>query len=526
MVPGSVPEGSTLRRRNTEVYAEPRSWEFPRSKLTLGKRLGEGNFGEVYQGTATGIERGVASSVVAVKLLKPTSGEAERAEFWAEAKLMMRMPSHPHVVGLLGVCTLEEPLLLLVEFCSNGNLLDFLRRARPAANTPAKLSPARLMQFAVDIAYGGEFLASQRLVHRDLAARNVLIDGAHHARIADFGLSRETDDGVYSTKTRGQKLPVKWLAPECMLLQQFSSASDVWAFGVVLYEVATFGLPPYPELTAVETAKLIIKEGLRITQPSVCSDEFYSLMSDCWEEHPSSRPTFRALRLQLSELAKNAARHINYTQDGKSADYLEFRLMAASDIYEEPTRQDPGVLPSYSLAAASDSQPAYSIAGGRSGGEATYDMARGSSGGEAVYDMGSAGDAAVYEMAATGRAAATMRRPGHQQSVYALGNMANAEEDDEQPVYDARTMATMRRRPSADQTVYDLATGTGEQPTYDLGSAGESNYAAPAATMRRPRRSGPTAADAVYDFGNMGDAGADAGADAMYDFGNMKEVDT
>ncbi|XP_061436945.1 fibroblast growth factor receptor 3-like [Lethenteron reissneri] len=294
-------------------------WEFPRERLTLGEQLGEGCFGRVLLAEALGMEpsRRHRSVRVAVKMLKAHATEAETHDLHAELETLKKMGRHSHLVNLLGACTRGGPLLVIVEFAAKGNLRDFLRAHRtPGAECSGgdevkgeTLSMLQLVAFACQVARGMEYLTSKKCVHRDLAARNVLVvdggvGGGYSVKIADLGLTRDVGgerDYYYQHKTAAGRLPVKWMAPEALLHRVYTQRSDVWSYGVLLWEIFTLGGSPYPGVPVEKLFKLL-GDGYRMERPALCSDELHATMSECWATVPSDRPTFARLADDLGRI--------------------------------------------------------------------------------------------------------------------------------------------------------------------------------------------------------------------------------
>lgn len=257
-----------------------RSNEINRSELQLKRKIGTGYFGEVYYGTY----RNVA---VAVKTLK--QGTMSPQAFLEEA-IIMRKCRHEKLVPLYGVCSQGEPLLIITEFMCNGSLLDYLRNNRDSKN----LKLPDLMDIAAQIADGMSYLEKMKLVHRDLAARNILVGENNTVKVADFGLARVLED-TYVAK-HGSKFPVKWCALESALYGRFSEKSDVWSFGIVLFEIVTYGQIPYAGMQNKEVIDRI-QTGYRMAKPTNfdCPDAVYNIMLECWQSIPDKRPTFEFL---------------------------------------------------------------------------------------------------------------------------------------------------------------------------------------------------------------------------------------
>uniref|UniRef100_A0A2I2Y302 Fibroblast growth factor receptor n=1 Tax=Gorilla gorilla gorilla TaxID=9595 RepID=A0A2I2Y302_GORGO len=298
-------EGPTLASvSELELPADPK-WELSRARLTLGKPLGEGCFGQVVMAEAIGIDKDRAAKpvTVAVKMLKDDATDEDLSDLVSEMEMMKMIGKHKNVINLLGACTQGGPLYVLVEYAAKGNLREFLRARRPPGldysfNTcrppEERLTFKDLVSFAYQVAQGMEYLASQKCIHRDLAARNVLVTEDNVMKIADFGLARDVHNLDYYKKTTNGRLPVKWMAPEALFDQVYTHQSDVWSFGVLLWEIFTLGGSPYPGIPVEELFKLL-KEGHRMDKPANCTHDLYMIMRDCWQAAPSQRPTFKQL---------------------------------------------------------------------------------------------------------------------------------------------------------------------------------------------------------------------------------------
>ncbi|KAJ8347077.1 hypothetical protein SKAU_G00284780 [Synaphobranchus kaupii] len=287
-----------------ELPQDPR-WELPRDRLVLGKPLGEGCFGQVVMGDALGLDRDKPNRVtkVAVKMLKSDATEKDLSDLISEMEMMKIIGKHKNIINLLGACTRDGPLYVIVEYASKGNLREYLRARRPPGmvycynpTQPSleSMSMKDLVSCAFQVARGMEYLASKKCIHRDLAARNVLVTDDSVMKIADFGLARDIHHIDYYKKTTNGRLPVKWMAPEALFDRIYTHQSDVWSFGVLLWEIFTLGGSPYPGVPVEELFKLL-KEGHRMDRPATCTPQLYMLMKDCWLAVPSQRPTFRQL---------------------------------------------------------------------------------------------------------------------------------------------------------------------------------------------------------------------------------------
>ncbi|XP_022410549.1 fibroblast growth factor receptor 3 isoform X8 [Delphinapterus leucas] len=287
-----------------ELPADPK-WELSRARLTLGKPLGEGCFGQVVMAEAIGINKDRAAKpvTVAVKMLKDDATDKDLSDLVSEMEMMKMIGKHKNIINLLGACTQGGPLYVLVEYAAKGNLREYLRARRPPGTDYSfdtcrlpeeQLTFKDLVSCAYQVARGMEYLASQKCIHRDLAARNVLVTEDNVMKIADFGLARDVHNLDYYKKTTNGRLPVKWMAPEALFDRVYTHQSDVWSFGVLLWEIFTLGGSPYPGIPVEELFKLL-KEGHRMDKPANCTHDLYMIMRECWHAVPSQRPTFKQL---------------------------------------------------------------------------------------------------------------------------------------------------------------------------------------------------------------------------------------
>nr|XP_027792486.1 fibroblast growth factor receptor 3 isoform X8 [Marmota flaviventris] len=305
-------EGPTLANvSELELPADPK-WELSRARLTLGKPLGEGCFGQVVMAEAIGIDKDRAARpvTVAVKMLKDDATDKDLSDLVSEMEMMKMIGRHKNIINLLGACTQGGPLYVLVEYAAKGNLREYLRARRPpgmdysfhTCRLPEEqLTFKDLVSCAYQVARGMEYLASQKCIHRDLAARNVLVTEDNVMKIADFGLARDVHNLDYYKKTTNGRLPVKWMAPEALFDRVYTHQSDVWSFGVLLWEIFTLGGSPYPGIPVEELFKLL-KEGHRMDRPANCTHDLYMIMRECWHAVPSQRPTFKQLVEDLDRI--------------------------------------------------------------------------------------------------------------------------------------------------------------------------------------------------------------------------------
>ncbi|XP_043928728.1 cytoplasmic tyrosine-protein kinase BMX [Protopterus annectens] len=260
-------------------------WELKREDIVLVKELGSGQFGVVQLG------KWKKKYDVAIKMIK--EGCMSEDEFLEEAKVMMKI-KHPRLVQLYGVCTNKYPIYIVTEFMANGCLLDYMKKCGK------ELQPFHLLHMCQDICEAMDFLESKQFIHRDLAARNCLVDSDLTVKVSDFGMARYVLDDQY-TSSAGTKFPVKWSAPEIFHYSKFSSKSDVWAYGILMWEIFTLGKQPYDLLDNTQVVQKVT-QGYRLYRPQHATDEVYQIMYSCWAEVPENRPTFHDLLQKIKPL--------------------------------------------------------------------------------------------------------------------------------------------------------------------------------------------------------------------------------
>ncbi|XP_068685561.1 tyrosine kinase receptor Cad96Ca-like isoform X3 [Montipora foliosa] len=295
------------------------SWEIPRHHVTIEKIIGKGAFGQVAKATADGLRGMPQKTLVAVKTLKAGAPESDKKDLLSELEVMKTLKPHPHVINLIGCVTQSEPILVLIEYVPYGDLLGYLRKSRGLQDTYYKdpdikpqtsLTSQQLMKFAWQIADGMKYLSSRSIIHRDLAARNVLVGERESCKVTDFGMARDVQqENIYERKTKG-RLPVKWTAYEALTYGTYTTKSDVWSFGVLLYEIFTIGGSPYPRMDGRKIANLL-QEGYRMPKPQHVDNELYKIMMSCWLEDPNARPTFLNLKDKLKKMENQHKRLIN-----------------------------------------------------------------------------------------------------------------------------------------------------------------------------------------------------------------------
>uniref|UniRef100_A0A914WX94 receptor protein-tyrosine kinase n=1 Tax=Plectus sambesii TaxID=2011161 RepID=A0A914WX94_9BILA len=277
----------------------------PKSCVNLVRILGKGSFGEVFEGLACNLPRiGPKSLRVAVKTLKTGYSEDDRVKFLKEAILMNNF-NHPNIVKLLGVCFDTEPHYLVLELMEGGDLLTFLRSSRPNDTMPSQLSLKDLVGMMVDVGRGGAYMEQRKHVHRDLAARNCLISTRDPqlrvTKIADFGLARDVYSNDYYRVNGQDFLPLRWMSPESTQDGVFSSKTDVWSFGILLWEIMTLGQLPYPGMHNMQVMSFV-RNGGHPENPTHCPTEIFEIIEQTWITDVEKRPSFAALLVQLEAL--------------------------------------------------------------------------------------------------------------------------------------------------------------------------------------------------------------------------------
>uniref|UniRef100_A0A8C1Z5P2 receptor protein-tyrosine kinase n=1 Tax=Cyprinus carpio TaxID=7962 RepID=A0A8C1Z5P2_CYPCA len=339
--PGEEP----LVQHCDRLQYDPAQWEFPRDRLKLEKPLGRGAFGRVMQASAFGICNSASCTTVAVKMLKDGATPSEHKALMTELKILNHIGHHLNVVNLLGACTKTGgPLMVIVEYCKFGNLSAYLKSKRevfllnrvkrlnsyclssagslPESNDPLLLED--LISYSFQVARGMEFLASRKCIHRDLAARNILLSNNNVVKICDFGLARDVYKDPDYVRKGDARLPLKWMAPESIFDKVFTTQSDVWSYGVLLWEIFSLGASPYPGLNIDEEFCHRLKQGTRMCPPEYSTTEIYSIMMACWENNSEDRPTFSALVELLGDLLQTCVQ-----QDGK--DYIPLNTFISGE---------------------------------------------------------------------------------------------------------------------------------------------------------------------------------------------------
>uniref|UniRef100_A0A8C5TX47 Tyrosine-protein kinase n=1 Tax=Malurus cyaneus samueli TaxID=2593467 RepID=A0A8C5TX47_9PASS len=266
-------------------------WVLNHEDVLLGERIGRGNFGEVFSGRLR-----ADNTPVAVKSCRETLPPELKAKFLQEARILKQY-RHPNIVRLIGVCTQKQPIYIVMELVQGGDFLTFLRSEGP------HLRVKELLKMMENAAAGMEYLESKHCIHRDLAARNCLVTERNTLKISDFGMSREEEDGIYASTGGMKQIPVKWTAPEALNYGRYSSESDVWSFGILLWEAFSLGAVPYTNLSNQQTREAV-EQGMRLDPPEQCPEEVYQLMQRCWEYEPHKRPSFSTIHQDLIAIRK------------------------------------------------------------------------------------------------------------------------------------------------------------------------------------------------------------------------------
>ncbi|XP_063311057.1 BDNF/NT-3 growth factors receptor isoform X2 [Pelobates fuscus] len=278
-----------------------------RHNIVLKRELGEGAFGKVFLAECYNLNPEQDKLLVAVKTLKDASENA-RKDFHREAELLTNL-QHEHIVTFYGVCVEGDPLIMVFEYMKHGDLNKFLRAHGPDAvlmaegNRPAELTQSQMLHIAQQIAAGMVYLASQHFVHRDLATRNCLVGENLLVKIGDFGMSRDVYSTDYYRVGGHTMLPIRWMPPESIMYRKFTTESDVWSLGVVLWEIFTYGKQPWYQLSNNEVIECIT-QGRVLQRPRTCPKEVYDLMLGCWQREPHMRLNIKEIHSLLQNLSK------------------------------------------------------------------------------------------------------------------------------------------------------------------------------------------------------------------------------
>ncbi|MBN3290349.1 MUSK kinase, partial [Polypterus senegalus] len=299
------------------------SLEYPRNNIEYVRDIGEGAFGRVFQARAPGLLVYESFTMVAVKMLKEEASADMQADFQREAALMAEF-DHPNIVKLLGVCAVGKPMCLLFEYMAHGDLNEYLRRRSPgqmhilsqcnlsrkssiSESESGSLTCVDQLYISKQVAAGMAYLSERKFVHRDLATRNCLVSENLVVKIADFGLSRNIYSADYYKANENDAIPIRWMPPESIFYNRYTTESDVWAYGVVLWEIFSFGLQPYYGM-AHEEVIYYVRDGNILSCPEHCPLELYNLMRLCWSSHPTDRPSFASIHRILERMHEQTIR--------------------------------------------------------------------------------------------------------------------------------------------------------------------------------------------------------------------------
>ncbi|XP_033831788.1 muscle, skeletal receptor tyrosine-protein kinase [Periophthalmus magnuspinnatus] len=292
--------------------------EYPRNNIQYVRDIGEGAFGRVFQARAPGLLPMETFTMVAVKMLKEEASADMQNDFQREAALMAEF-DHPNIVKLLGVCAVGKPMCLMFEYMAHGDLNEFLRRRAPTQSSRAvSRASMSIRSFASEsdcpgltcteqffiskqIAAGMAYLSERKFVHRDLATRNCLVGEDMVVKIADFGLSRNIYSADYYKANENDAIPIRWMPPESIFYNRYTTESDVWAYGVVLWEIFSHGMQPYYGMGHEEVI-YYVRDGHILSCPENCPVELYNLMRLCWSTHPADRPSFSSIHRILERM--------------------------------------------------------------------------------------------------------------------------------------------------------------------------------------------------------------------------------
>uniref|UniRef100_A0A8B9L8H0 Tyrosine-protein kinase receptor n=1 Tax=Astyanax mexicanus TaxID=7994 RepID=A0A8B9L8H0_ASTMX len=310
-----------------EMYV-PDEWEVSREKITLCRELGQGSFGMVYEGIAKGVVKDEPETKVAIKTVNESASMRERIEFLNEASVMKEFNCH-HVVRLLGVVSQGQPTLVIMELMTRGDLKSYLRSLRSKQGSCSQPLPSlkKMIQMAGEISDGMAYLNANKFVHRDLAARNCMVAEDFTVKIGDFGMTRDIYETDYYRKGGKGLLPVRWMSPESLKDGVFTTNSDVWSFGVVLWEIATLAEQPYQGMSNEQVLRFVMEGGL-LDKPDNCPDMLFELMRMCWQYNPKMRPSFLEIISSIKEELEPSFQEVSffYSEENKPPDTEELDM--------------------------------------------------------------------------------------------------------------------------------------------------------------------------------------------------------
>ncbi|XP_055909656.1 protein sevenless isoform X2 [Eupeodes corollae] len=286
--------------------------QISRNQINMQRFLGSGAFGEVYEGLVTYSSDG-SQDRVAIKTLRKGANDQEKTELLQEAHLMSHF-KHENIVKLIGVCFDLDSMCIIMELMEGGDLQTYLRESRPSMGKLGTLTLLELVGMCLDVCTGCRYLEDLQFLHRDLACRNCLVSSVDPqyrvVKIGDFGLARDIYKCDYYRKEGEGLLPVRWMAPECLVDGVFTSQSDIWSFGILLWEILSLGQQPYPAQSNLEVLNFV-KEGGRLERPKDCPEKLYNLMIECWSHDPQDRPTFQRCLTDLMSVKVEALNMIH-----------------------------------------------------------------------------------------------------------------------------------------------------------------------------------------------------------------------
>jgi len=277
------------------------SRQFPRGDLLLLDKLGDGEYGPVYRGEAYGLGIKEKSKPVTVKMLVTQATEDKKIRFEQDIALLSTI-NHLNVVGMLAVCTEDSPECILLDAGKQGDLLSYVREMKGSSEQWMSISEvAAMLKMADEVCLGLAYLASLYHIHKDVALRNCIIGYDGVVKVANFGLGPSLYPEAY-TQLHGKILPLRWMPPEAISSGHITMASDLWAFGVLMWELFTYGELPFAEKTVDEVITFVLKDFGKLPKPEGCAEDVYSVMSSCWELEHNSRPSFLVLHEHIFEL--------------------------------------------------------------------------------------------------------------------------------------------------------------------------------------------------------------------------------
>uniref|UniRef100_A0A0A1WF79 Tyrosine-protein kinase receptor n=1 Tax=Zeugodacus cucurbitae TaxID=28588 RepID=A0A0A1WF79_ZEUCU len=340
-------------------------WEVERDRVIQLSPLGQGSFGMVYEGILKGLS-GTEDTPCAIKTVNENATDRERINFLSEASVMKQFDTY-HVVRLLGVCSVGQPALVVMELMKFGDLKSYLRAHRPDSvqgdempfryrETGVQPPPlSRVFQMAIEIADGMAYLSAKKFVHRDLAARNCMVGSDLTVKIGDFGMTRDVYETDYYRKGDKGLLPVRWMPPESLRDGIYSTASDVFSYGVVLWEIVTLASQPYPGYSNDQVLRFVIEGGV-MERPDNCPDKIYEIMQQSWEHRPSKRPSFfKIIRILLDHVHTDSEgylsrfREVSYYFSNEGTQEREKEraesMHPSGDIFSEENEMDDATTP-------------------------------------------------------------------------------------------------------------------------------------------------------------------------------------